>query len=500
MSSILMRMPLEILHTIFACLDLESIKCLRLTDHSLSTICLTPYFLSSIAQPSTDLSDESLFRLEALVRNNILRHKCHTLTISACYHDSNAAETRVATGRFRKAAALRAKASTECLERELTEATEDLAWLKARRHDQEAQTKSDTIQRLTPILSGFECVHTVRLSAVIVRGHKVQVLPSDRNPWTPVWARASWVYDVVMSAVRQSGISLRNLDIYRSLQWCSLTCRSYSSPLTSWTVDDLLAVGKDLEVLSVSLSTGIDNRGFSRLGSRERAIMEDNTGFAHRELVMTNDVHSDITRLLQNAPKLLQLDLHLYHLSDFNLMPYASIFHTLASQVRIPSLRKCKLSGLMVSEESLLLFLKKHPQLQSLALQEIYLTEGTWPPVFSYLSTSMPDLEDLKLSNLLWHDREGDSEEEDGNGRVKMGTKKKHVNLEPVWDIGIPQDESIRVRYNSGLYFVHTRHFDQEDLRKGLHFTHRSTRQVISPSVRRWGMKRWEEYGPLLDY
>lgn len=201
-----------------------------------------------------------------------------------------------------------------------------------------------------------------------------------------------------------------------------------------------------------------------------------------------------IASLLKSAHALRELDLSFRNaLKDGILDSYDRIIEIIAHEVQVPMLERCAFSGFPAKGESILLFLQKHPKLHSFTLHECTLTTGSWPPIFSHLDQSMPNLESVSFSNLYGKcAQEGEQEEgEDMKKHYEM------VNLQPTWDTERPPRWSSFTK-GTGRH-VHTRSFDREELKKGLVFPpliKRRGRAKGSAELLHWRDTRRALYAP----
>jgi hypothetical protein len=129
----------------------------------------------------------------------------------------------------------------------------------------------------------------------------------------------------------------------------------------------------------------------------------------------------------------------------------------------------------MTSEESLLQFLQKHPQINDLDLREVHLTSGSWDSIFEHLSESRA-LKSLRLSN-LWADRLVNLAPKDGSYDWR-----EYQNR--CWSFSC-----------FGGEMVHTREFNHDELGAALKFAPPpSGRQLGSPLVLNWIKSRSFHY------
>lgn len=186
-----------------------------------------------------------------------------------------------------------------------------------------------------------------------------------------------------------------------------------------------------------------------------------------------------VAQFLLQTPNLEALDLYLYNTLEGAPWAYCSLFNHISETVHLPKLRRLTLRGIWAKMNSLLLFLRTHPDLTRIDLREVHVSGGTWGPILKHLQ-SMPNLTELHLEN-LW------------SGSEHL------LNLQPKDPVF---DDENRVL---GHYFptrrgtmVHTRDISVEELRSGLEFvkSRGSSRGKGSRHLMKWILQRKEDYGP----
>lgn len=456
-----LQIPPEILERILTHLDVESIKRLRLVNRSLSKDCVGPCFRSFTRQPTIDLTTESFTAVfDALLSIPWLEHSIHTLTILATSFDYSNAESMLAAGGRKVYDSDEDESDyVPYSMEELADTQSELDWLNSQKKARENESQDSIVDALVLIFRRLKALNTIRLDAAILCG------PSSKKSITAVrspcstWARASQVHFMTMAAIVRSGISVPRLNIYRDTLRCSVPLNDFAAQIASFSPGDLSASFANLDALELSIA------------STERGDTRDTT--------TTEDNLPVISRLLKWTPKLRKLNLHVYRITRANPEIGDEIFTSLADTAHLPLLQEYSLNGFCLPVESLLLFLKKHPTIQHLALEELILTSGSWKPVFTHLSR-MPSLTRLHLSNICHGDVSG------------------VVNLYPVWQRKDPQDPSAYFPCLWGGLVVHTRSFTMEELQKGLEFKPKPRgRTMGSTNIAQWSRRRREEYGPV---
>lgn len=486
----------ELLETILTYLDLDSIKTLRLTNREFAEKCLGPRFLSFIQQPIVDVSTQNLRSLHALACNPALGKMIHSLTFLATSLDSSIAEKNVISGTHtvrRNHGPMFEATVTKFSPEELATAKSNLNWLKEQQKARANERISEMIELLQLALEGFPALHSIHLDSAFIIGPTERGSASQGN-WHPLWMRASQVFFIVVTAMAQSGVSVKKFDAYRHTPRCCIPSGDITVYISALDPKQLDTVSKDLESLELSMSAEVPNGVDSAKAQRKY----EDAGEEYLSIIDPRAVLADgipgIASLLKSAHVLRDLDLSFRNtLKDGMLDSYDRIIEMIAQETHFPMLEKCAFSGLPAKGESILLFLQKHPNLNSFTLHECTLTAGSWPPIFSQLDQSMPNLESVSFSNLYGECvQEGEQEEEED--------RKKHyemVNLQPTWDTEQP------LRWNSfekgpGRH-VHTRTFDREELKKGLVFPpliKGRGRAKGSPELLRWINTRRALYAP----
>ncbi|OOQ86282.1 hypothetical protein PEBR_22805 [Penicillium brasilianum] len=486
----------ELLETILKYLDLDSIKALRLTNREFAEKCLGPRFLSFIQQPIVDVSTQNLRSLHALACNSALGKMIHSLTFLATSLDSSVAEKNVISGTHtvrRNHGPMFEATVTKFSSEEFATAKSNLNWLKEQQKARANERISEMIELLQLALKEFRVLHSIQLDSAFVIG-PTERGSASQGKWHPLWMRASQVFFIVVTAMAQSGVSVKKFDAYRHTPRCCIPSGDITVYISALDPKQLDTVSKDLESLELSMSAEVPNGVDSAKARRKyEEAGEEYLSINDPRAVLADGIPG-IASLLKSAHALRELDLSFRNtLKDGILDSYDRIIDMIAQETQFPMLEKCAFSGLPAKGESILLFLQKHPNLNSFTLHECTLTAGSWPPIFSQLDQSMPNLESVSFSN-LYGECVQEGEQEEGEDR------KKHyemVNLQPTWDIEQP------LRWNSfekgpGRQ-VHTRTFDREELKKGLVFPpliKRRGRAKGSAELLRWINTRRALYAP----
>ncbi|KAE8387074.1 hypothetical protein BDV23DRAFT_195997 [Aspergillus alliaceus] len=302
--------PPGIFETILTYLDLDSVKA-RLTTQKLAEKCIGP---------------PSLRSLHTLACNPALNKMIYSLTLLATSLDSEQQEARA------------------------------------------NESSSEMVELLQLALKGFSELGSIHLDGVFIVG-RTQRESARNGEWHPLWMRASHVFSLIVTAMVQSGASVKKLDAYRSTPRCCIPSGDTTTYASRLNPKQLGILSKGLESLKLSMSGEIQN-ALDIAESDEDTLSEDekashstvdsSKGHLSRDDPRTvlADGSPGITSLLKSVPTLRELEL--------------SFRHTLEG-------------GKLDSYDRII---------------EMYLTAGSWTPIFSHLDQSMPRLENLSLSNL----------------------------------------------------------------------------------------------------
>ncbi|OJK01245.1 hypothetical protein ASPACDRAFT_58970 [Aspergillus aculeatus ATCC 16872] len=526
-------LPLEILQMILADLDLESVKNLRLTTRTLAERCAGPRF--QLIQPVLDFSRPNLRALHALACDPAISPKVHSLTFLATSPDTRELENNVEDGCYEVVewrGPMFQKFNRRYKPEELEQAKSDLLWLRQQQEARTQEPPSEMIELLQLALKGFSALESIRFDGGVIRGRAKRESPGYKE-WQPVWARASHVLSSVLTAMVQSGVSVKRLDVYRNTSRCCIQVDELAALAAGFSPSQLEVLGKGLESLQLSMSGMLKDAHVKEMENEEDDDEEeeeeeeeegennDKSNDEEKTPPVIKDEVLDITALfLRSAPALRELDLTFRRSGskEKDYYCYDWVIDRIAHETQFLMLEKCSCSGLAAKGGSLLLFLQKHPTLRSLTLRECFLTSGSWTPILTHLQ-SLPRLETLSLSNLFgkhmqnrkYEQRrrrpsspslssmsktknEPDDELEEGDGMVV---------LLPVWNV--PSKDRWAGWFteypHSNGRAVHTRDFTREELAKGLVFQPLAKGPgcaIGSAQAMNWRNSRRELYAPLV--
>ena len=493
----LVRYPPEIVDKITEDLDLSSICALRLTCKFLADQCCGPQFLSYFHNQRTDLSRESLQRLNQISQHTRLGRAVRRVKVSAVFYDISELDNMLLTKNRRQKHPMLASSNViaSMSQDQLDEASANREHVLANLREQQ-QMKSDQsdIRLLADALRGFGTLATLTVDAAVMQGLKEYVAPSTVYSWYPVWVRAARVYHTTMLAIACSSIAINDLQIYTSVQRCSIPTWDINKHMPALETAGLAEAAKHIKNLSLSISTKVNTDDWGSMDPCARFSEENNSSYQTRIDMHQGELFGDdpgatadgnypgVAKLLKYMPKLESLDLHLYKTLRGPIKRYAQVFSCIAEDVELPSLRHCKLRGLQCREESLLRFLDAHNSLVTLELHEIHMISGSWPRILAYLCT-LPALQQVTLSNIWAGKLLNLAPRENGSGSsaCRRWTKNPDDCLDCI-----------------GGHLLHTRTFSREEIQRERFAFANGPSGPPAGSLQNsiWMNKLREEYGP----
>lgn len=205
---------------------------------------------------------------------------------------------------------------------------------------------------------------------------------TDFTNWTEVWLAATFTFRVAMAALRATSIKVRRLDVFCSIDRCSLACNQLS-----WATEPSMP-GSYAQLRSLSLS-------LSQHFNHTQNPNNDN----HPNLAMVGE---SLERLLQQCPLLESLELHWFRLERDEAAndPFENddFLKSFKSAPDFKNLKTCILRGLYVESNALLKFLSL-ASLQSVTMEHLTLRQGRSMPIFDYIRQG--PLQELHLDTLI---------------------------------------------------------------------------------------------------
>jgi hypothetical protein len=286
--AILSDLPRELIQQISQSLPVECLKNLRLVNKHMSVAVLGPSFHRFFVRQTTNLSPSSLSSLELLLQNNAFGQHVRHVRVMAETFAIASAENTLATGLHHPAESVLTNRHGDDFvvqldgpmirgtREKLREIAASLEWMKAhvKTHEMIVATEEGEEEVANRLASIFRWMinfplETIEVDARFVNGPGLfsrpvarDIVESDRQR---LWARASQVYRLTMTAVARSGAPVPNLRIFSATTGCSVPSYDVTLGLAG-----LLDAGLPRSLVSVknlafSLSTRVDH-GWERLG------------------------------------------------------------------------------------------------------------------------------------------------------------------------------------------------------------------------------------------
>lgn len=207
---------------------------------------------------------------------------------------------------------------------------------------------------------------------------------------TRAWTTTAAAWRGIATALGQSALSIRKLDIYGS-----------GPSYHRITIDQFAAIMKD-----TSLSACFAHLEHLSLSISPPAPKISDTVGMHYPLAASKRNTEAVCQFLETCPKLRSLDLRWNGIKDHRLSEglneEARIFSRIADSTAFSALREVNLRGIRTQEKVLLAFLRGKP-LKNVIIYDIILRPGKFRAVFNLFSGA--DLDHLHLDS-LW-DEEG---------------------------------------------------------------------------------------------
>lgn len=492
-------LPLEIIQEIITYLDVASIGALRLTNRGVGEFFTEFCFKKLLRTKSIELTKPSLQSFQYLLTHPVYGPLVKDLKIVATVFDQTPYVKIVKAWEKKKQMGDQSMVTVFSRtlyspnSEDLAEAEANIAWLQTQQALHDDFPHDEAVRELVSCLNQVKKLDSIELQACIIQGpkRKFPAITGLTN-WYPVGVRAARTYCTTMDAISQSDIEFKALEIYHKTPRCAVPTFDIAYQL-KWTAfnKDLIR-SKLIEKLSLCCSNMVQSRTSDKppvtpvqchemAWYGERPMCYDDLSILFRVIPEGSGAGSrhynmfGIASLLEIMPNLKTFELcyrfaGLYRNNDRD-RTYEILEEINRSQALAQQLRKVRLEGIQVTQESLRLFLVKHRNITDLALCGIRMRYGApviflstitrinvtwtpdkllWEPIFEFLEKKMPKLEHLHLATL--------SSAHPGAARV---------NLHPVWE---EHSKELEANIFLGINYVHTRDFDANDIAKGLKF------------------------------
>lgn len=323
------------------------------------------------------------------------------------------------------------------------------------------------------------------VEAAVDQGFDDYVSPLSLREWYPVWVRAAKVYQNAMLAIARSIVAIDSLRVFKDTQRCSIPTWNVNALMPALETAKFALAATHIKGFSLSVSTKVKTRAHKLTSSHARLSEDDSEAVAEGNC-------PGVAHLLAQMPNLESLDLHLYNTLRGTATSYAKVFTPIADDVNLPFLRHCALRGIRCSGSSLLTFLRRHNDLSTLELHEIYLQSGSWAAVFAHMG-GMPQLQQVELYN-LWGPE---------GGTVHLAPRNREWKAD--WDPSCDEADVRKCSFPcvgrggaSARLQVYARSLTAEDIcNDRFEFAEGPTgRAMGSPQVMWWRQASREGYGP----
>ncbi|RAO73584.1 uncharacterized protein BHQ10_009596 [Talaromyces amestolkiae] len=209
--------------------------------------------------------------------------------------------------------------------------------------------------------------------------------------WESVWQTACKTLEISSQALADSGLSVQKLDIFGSVDLCSLACNKMALLL------ECVGLSKTLFSLK-SLSLSLSHHIVENVQSSQDEVHEVN-------LATGQGYVDDIKHLLKLCPHLESLELHWFNLRTYRLggaeLEEQRFFSKIAQLGNhFSNLQHCRLEGIYTEGIAILAFFQQTTQLGSLTMRNLNLKSGTFGPIFDFLTNHLPHLAYLHLESL----------------------------------------------------------------------------------------------------
>lgn len=456
----LTSLPAELLDLITAKLDFNDIRYLRLSCNLLAQAC-ERRFATYLEHISVTLTDVTTADFLAFTTQSTLRHHIrHLAIIGICDSDESTATNEWS-------------AATMLAERSLRLAFECLA------------REKDSLDSLS-----------IEVNIRTKDGYQELpgMLPEMSKSLKPVWQTAARTAHVVMMALAESGLQLKTLHIFSNATTCSLACDKIESFLTTFTNSSVAPALQDLNIRLSSSLVNAERNHLNDIDDSDEDSEEEESLARCEQLREQRAVHHqkrldmaasqeaatlhaskrgimDMVRLLKSCPNLTSLNLHWYKLNS-NISEHCAIeekrfFDFVVSELPWPKLRHCKLSGMSMSQDTLLCVVQAD-HLLSLNLENVYLhSSGTFRPIFDHLT--------------------------------RMNTTLTYLHLDDLWDIKLLRflaPGRPKFPHSGGIIGPNSITRTGKDAQKEIIYGYATGRAFGSPQLHNWRRQRRLEFGP----
>ncbi|KAH6615863.1 hypothetical protein B0J18DRAFT_438370 [Chaetomium sp. MPI-SDFR-AT-0129] len=300
MVSGLLVFPRELMEQVVQNLPAESIHHLRLASKGLSIATTGPHFYSLIRRQTINLTPKSLDSLEALIKYDAFNYKVRHVRIMAETFAVASLEHILATGKTSPPEMVLENwlggdsvvqlrwPLVQLGEEELRKRADDLSWMKAHLETHEElltseEGEQEVVNRLVAIFRQLKdlSLDTIELDARFVSGPRSYSRPVAREmvdlDRQLLWARASQLYRLTLTALARSQVAVPNLQILSHAAGCSIPSYDITAGIPGLLANNAGVALAGIKQLAFSFSNRMDH-GWERLervygsdaGKRER--------------------------------------------------------------------------------------------------------------------------------------------------------------------------------------------------------------------------------------
>ncbi|KAH8878794.1 hypothetical protein GQ53DRAFT_834683 [Thozetella sp. PMI_491] len=375
------KLPLEIRFLIFADLDLNSLRSLRLASRATMDAFewAFPWYFEV---QHADLSRPDLDRMLGIAAIPALRMAVRRINL-VCphFHKGDCTRDPTAPRGFPTETPEEADYGPAGIARRQ-------AWIAERIVEQEAFRQEQMCSMLTEILMKLPNVQAIKLEAAVVLQENWRQGPETTHylDHEGLWTRSLQGYGVLLTSIaRAEPQNLKELVIFQETLMCSIPMHHVSDFLErTVTANSFAAVASRLQHFSISLST---TPGHLRPKRRKKSGPGDEINY--------------VIRLLRLMPNLTSLHIHLFRAVSEGLGLPGRLLPMLAQSLHFPHLVDLSVHGVPASQATLQSIVRKHgATLQSIWLEHLFVTDGTCDEVVSMLGREAKSLKHLRLWSL----------------------------------------------------------------------------------------------------
>lgn len=429
MPASLQSLPIELIERVVVLLQISEVSTLRLVCSELRDKASQGCYLALFTHRNVDLTEPGLDGLTNALNTSELARKLRNLTlIGLCYAPQidgkwvpkaiGSWEPPTQTFWSRKhcpSKQTRRKKSKKKLPEDLLQHRKDLADLKllqAKHHwNVENGRYVDLLKAVFVAIKEKTVGHgleSLKLSFMVQTWLDFRNTP-DALQWRCASSEGALLLSTTLDALAGSQLPVKHFDAFSAARQCNIALTELAAYLKRNSPISIRPFGSQVQSLAINFTPapleGTDlltccecnNRRFRR--PNVPAICH----FHQFEFEDENDSSCAYTNslalLLSNFTNLVTLHLHEYEAAGLSENPTATFDH-LSSTLTLPKLRHCTLRGLNVPDTALLTFLRHHPHLHTLYLDNINLTQGRWTRILSDLQSKLPNLTLLTLHDL----------------------------------------------------------------------------------------------------